>query len=409
MTLANQLAISSAVRQDDCEDYLGLIVDGYVSDLTLPPALTSHGAFGLDAMLVHLVVAKARRPEGLSLVIPDDSDHANRYLDQLSLTSYGFAALALATKLVDSKGSTKNLSIATKRKEKRLLEIANSPARLFLSEEGLSLASIYGQSSEHASWMYSHSVQSGKLEVQTPAEIQGWLYGAAERILPKEFLHLFDDSRRESLCTIAFELIENAAQHGRCDERGATLGVGIRGLNLRLVDVALGSASEIAGGNATVNMYFNRRVFRDQKKEGRYLELTVFDSGIGFHNWLNATCNDNERTRPFRGKSVKETVRACVFMHASSKGSDGTGIGLYRATRLLKELFGFVRIRTGTECYFARLDQTLAGADRKLGGDRDDAANPHVELEEWYPGRPLSDSGGSSVTFGIPLMNWGRS
>jgi hypothetical protein len=408
MSQANPLVIAPTVRQDDCEDYLDLIHDGYVSTLTLPSSLTTNGVFGLDAMLVHLVTTKARQPDGLSLVIPDDPLDAELYLDKLCLTSYGFAALALASKITGANGDKKSLTVATKRKEKRLKEIANFPTRLFLSEEGLSLPSVYGQSSERASWMYSSSSQSNRLEVQTPTEIQGWLYSAAERILPKEFFGLLDGTRREALCTIAFELIENAAQHGRYDERGASLNQGIRGLNLRLVDVGLGGASEIAGGNSAVNMYFNRRVQRDKKQDSRYLELTVFDSGIGFHNWLNAPCNDNERTRPFRGKSVKDTVRSCVFMHATSKGNDGTGIGLYRATRLLKELSGFVRIRTGTECYFARLDQTATGADRKLGGDRDDALDPHVELQEWYPHRALRDANGSSVTFGIPLMNWGK-
>ena len=372
----------------------------------MPSALASRGAFGLDAMLLHVVVAKARRPEGLSLVVPAETVAQARYLDQLALTSYGFAALALASKLVDLNGNDLPLTLAGLRKDKRLLEMENASKRLFISEEGLSLASIYGKSSEFAGWMYSRSVQTGAMEVQPPAELKGWLYGAAERMLPDEFMGLFDQNRRESLCTIAFELLENAAQHGRYDERGAKLKKGIRGLNLRLVDVGLGQGGHLAGGNPTVNMYFNRTAQKGSRQENRYLELTVFDSGIGFHKWLNAACNDNERTRPYRGMAVKDTVRSCVFMHASSKGVDGTGIGLYRATRLLKELFGFVRIRTGTECYFARLDQTLAGADRKLGGDREDAANPIVELEEWYPGRSLKDAGGSSVTFGIPLIKW---
>lgn len=408
MSTAKSLIIPPDVRQDELEDYLALIHGGLVTDLVLPQALKTNGAFGLDAMLTHLVVAVARRSEGLILRLPKELAETEDYLNHLSQTSYGFAALTFASKLVEFDGRPKKLAMGINSRDRRLQEIATYPVPLFVAEEGLSLPSVYGQSSEYASWMYSFSAQTGKREVQTPSEIQGWLYRAVERILPTEYLGLFDASRRDALSAIAFELIENAAQHGRLDSRGAAIRLGIRGLNLRLVGVGLGGASEISGGNSLVNMYFNRRVFRDTKQDGRYLELTVFDSGIGFHNWLNAPCNDNERTRPFRNKPTKETVRACVFMHASSKGHDGTGIGLYRATRLLKELFGFVRIRTGTECYFARLDQTLEGKDRKLGGDHEDAMNPLVELDVWYPQRTLGDAGGSSITFGIPLMNWGR-
>ncbi len=401
------IKIPSTIRQDECESVLARIQNDEVSSILFPDALGSDGAIGLDAMLIHIAVSQARRHIGLVLVVPTSEDEATLYLDKLSLSGYGFAAISLARKLEDLAGKEKELGILKRRKKKRLLEIEDVNERMFLQQEGLSLPSIYGDdSSEYARWMYSHSSVTNQKEIQTPTEIQGWLSEKIIRILPPEFASRFDTNRRAALSTIAFELLENAAQHGRNDQRAAPIPIGIRGLSIRLVDVGLGDTNRVAGGNSRINLYFTRRVQKGRKQDGSFLELTVFDSGIGFHRWLNADCNDNDRTKPFRGRSVKETVHSCVFMHASSKGQDGTGVGLFRATRLLKEMFGFVRIRTGTECYFARLDQTAEGKDRSLGGDKEDAASPHIELEEWYPNSELSDAGGTSVTFGIPLINW---
>lgn len=400
------LEISSTVRQDECELILARVLNDEVASIFFPQALGSSGAIGLDAMLTHVAVAQARRQRGLELVVPNDPVAAESYLDNLCVTGYGFAAMALADRVVDRLGNPKELAALRNRKRKRLEEIENLSGRIFLSQEGLNLPSIYGESSEKAKWMFSHSSITNKLEVQTPSQLQDWLSEKIVQILPAEFGERFDTDRRAALSTIAFELIENAAQHGRLNERAAPIRIGIRGLSIRLVDVAMEEASQISGGNARVNLYFARRIQRDRKKDSRFLEVTVFDSGIGFHRWLNAECNDNERTRPYRGRGVKETVHSCVFMHASSKGLDGTGVGLFRATRLLKDMFGFVRIRTGTECFFARLDQTAEGKDRVIGGDREDAESPHINLEEWYPHQQLADVGGTSVTFGMPLINW---
>jgi hypothetical protein len=401
------IVIEPAIRLDQCEEWFEKIASGNYSTLELPPELAGQGALGLEASLIHLVIAWARACKDPSLCLPVSRNEALVFLSRLCTTGYGFTALACAKTVTANDGlpiapqDVKRLVIG------RLKEFDDiNSQRIFAQEEGISFLSVYGGQHEYGRWMFTAESAASTPKVQSPQQLGNLLSQCIEQIIPEKYSERFDGERLENLGLVAFELLENAYQHGRLNEYADPIGIGVRGVSIRITDLTIEEATAVAGRNKDINLYLVKRMLRNQQRENLFFEMTVFDSGIGYHRWINAQCNATDVTPQYRGKSEKETILDCLLRHATSKANAGAGVGLIRVIRLLKLMSGFIRIRTGHSCYYARLDLTLDGNPRQFGGDYEEASNPDIKLEEWFPEKPLSESSGTSVTFCVPLTSW---
>ena len=259
---------------------------------------------------------------------------------------------------------------------------------------------------EYGDWLFSKTSQGDGFAMQSPSQVSAWLSNIINFILPPSFQGAFDDERRSLLSVATYELLENANLHGRYNEFAEPLRIGVFGVNARVIKVSYDAIGSMFAGSSKVGLYFLDRVKRDKSRQDLFLELSIFDSGIGYHKWINAPCNVSESISQYCGQSEEQTVRACLFRHATSENADGSGIGLFRVIRLLKKLFGFIRIRTGTTCLYARLDQAPTGELRKLGGQYEDSETNEAHFKKWFEEENLPESAGTTVTICCPLTSW---
>jgi hypothetical protein len=402
----DKIIIEPSIKLDQCEQLIERIASGEHPILELPTDLAGKGALGLEASLIHLIIAWARASKNSTLVLPVPHEEAHAFLAKLCITAYGFVALACAKIVNDKDGrlippqDVKKL-VASRSKE---FDDTNNP-RIFARDEGISFISVYGGQSEYGHWMFNAS-STKPPELQSPQQLGSLLSRCIEQIIPSKFSGRFDNERLGDLGLVAFELLENAYQHGRLDEYADPLKIGVRGISIKIIDIDFDGSNVAAGSNKDVNLYLMGRMLRDKEKEKSFFEMTVFDSGIGYSRWINAPCNETHVTRDYRGKSEKETILNCLLHHATSKTVTGSGVGLIRVIRLLKSMLGFIRIRTGHSCYYTRLDLALDGSAKLSRWDYEEINNPDIKIEEWFPGKALSESSGTSVTFCIPLTTW---
>ena len=399
------LSVPTAIRQDELEDLSASLEATSAECLELPPSLKHNGILGLESRLLQLVVQWARATDEPTLVVPDLAAHQG-YLERLCATAYGFAALALARKVIDRSLHPIPMRDIKVLVNKRLADFDSTTLKMFGVDEGYSFISVYGHPREYGNWLFASPDTTLPPRFRQITEMTTWFDRVLAQLIPKEFADRFDSERRAYLSAAAYELLENAHLHGRLNQYAEPIRIGVTGLSVRLATMPFGATAEISGGSQDVLLYFINRLAKDKSQLGRFFEVTVFDSGIGYHRWINARCNDNPETRPFRGKPEAETVLACLAKHSTSKAADGSGVGLFRVTRLLKALFGFVRIRTGHSCFYARLDQTADRQMRRLGSNQTDLSTPEISLRPWFPDRALPDCGGSAITLCVPLTKW---
>lgn len=401
-----KIKIESSIKLEQCERYIEQLSSEEFPLLELPPRLVGFGALGLEASIVHLIIAWARASKTPTLIIPVPPEEVPSFLSDLCTTVYGFVALVCAKVVNSSNGSVISPQEIKKLVTARLKEFDNNDIpRIFARDEGISFISVYGGQYEHGRWMFTAPSTTDVPKLQSPQQLVDLISRCIEQIIPSKFSGRFDKERLDNLGLVAFELLENAYQHGRLDEYADPIRIGVRGVSIRIIEVDINTSEVVAGGNKSVSLYLIGRALKDKTSENLFFEMTVFDSGIGYQRWINARCNENSSTQDYRGKSELETIQECLLHHATSKTVAGSGIGLNRVIRLLKAMFGFIRIRTGKSCYYARLDMTEDGKP-KLRGNSEETNSPDIKLIEWFPNKPLGESSGTSVTFCIPLTNW---
>jgi hypothetical protein len=171
-------------------------------------------------------------------------------------------------------------------------------------------------------------------------------------------------SHRERLTTILHELFKNTHDHARTTVDRQPLSLSIRGPYARyytseqLSYTAPPTVTDAAGNeippplNQAENYasYFvrprpapvnNRLLPVPERNFLGLLELSVFDTGPGFAStYLKAG---------FAGASAQEQFEAvlgCFSTGQSSTGDESRGYGLWKVLRDLKELKGFIRVRT---------------------------------------------------------------
>lgn len=138
---------------------------------------------------------------------------------------------------------------------------------------------------------------------------------------------------REVLGVILSELFENTEIHAKKDLEGKPIiKNGIRGLIIKRIEQE--SRVRLASGKVSSTVL-------------PYLELSIFDSGMGFYSSFNDKALDSSVPLD----SEWETMHHCLGTHASHAMSDRRpdyrGLGLYEVFRALMFAKGYIEVRTG--------------------------------------------------------------
>lgn len=148
---------------------------------------------------------------------------------------------------------------------------------------------------------------------------------------------------RDDLVSIIYELIKNTDDWAKTDLKGKPLPASTRGLFMKVHRQTLKTYTEKFSKNVGLENYFNsNKLESNNKGEVNFLELSIYDSGIGYVKRYND--NDN-------GIGIYqqvETVKKCLTKNVTSaQGIEGTkkGLGLEKILNLLRGK-GFFMLRT---------------------------------------------------------------
>lgn len=153
------------------------------------------------------------------------------------------------------------------------------------------------------------------------------------------------------LMGIIYELMKNTFEWGNKDENNVPLDPSLRGLLIKFYKKTRNALLEEFKSHKGLTTYFKNSALKENvKSEIYFLEIDVFDSGVGFvekYKSLNKTEN----------LSDIEIIKKCLIKHSTSaKGleKDDKGLGLDRILTILDGK-GFLRIKTGKSCVYRDL------------------------------------------------------
>lgn len=390
------------VKADFNFEQFETLLKGVRSDreLSIPTHLNHDGSWGLEVCLTQLLLTWARSHEfpRLRTQVSDlKPNHRNGQLIELGQRFHSIAALYLATRVVTHQG--------TKIPEKEFWECCRPTL------EAVGRCDIY--SSKQVSDTYPR--RFGDVAAQfmslhgTPYEFPRSLYDKPLRkdsLARSQFLSLLmttlegssqlknffasHEALAKSLAIILFELFQNTNDHAYEDLNGRSFERNVRGFLVK------GHSGELSDGTLSSmmgeNMYFNKYLSSCEarfRNKGRtrydFLEISVVDGGLGLAQQF--------LKRPLPQISDKEEGRVtvdCFKQGVSSKGLESRGEGLYEVWNALRELRGFIRLRTGRVCLFQTFEKGL---------------ETRSAFKNWSSSKILQAASGTAVTIIIPCID----
>ena len=174
------------------------------------------------------------------------------------------------------------------------------------------------------------------------------------------------------LMGIVYELMKNTYEWAREDESRVPLDPSVRGLLIRFFKKRRKSLLEDFQKHKGLTDYFESNLLKENSQSELYfLEVSVFDSGIGFIDKFKSL-------NPTETLSDIDILKKCLIVHnTSAKGlyKDDKGIGLDRILSILDKK-GFLRIKTGNLCVYRNL---ITHNHKEL--DKEDVNS--MELFDW--------------------------
>lgn len=157
---------------------------------------------------------------------------------------------------------------------------------------------------------------------------------------------------KKPILGIIYELMKNTYEWAKDDENHVPLNPNIRGLYMKFFKKTRKNLLEDFKDHKGLVDYFSSDIHKENNTNELYfLEISVFDSGIGFVRRYAANNLSIENTNPV------EIVKKCMILHSTSArglGKDDKGIGLDRILESLDKK-GFLRIKTGNVCVYRNM------------------------------------------------------
>ena len=204
---------------------------------------------------------------------------------------------------------------------------------------------------------------------------------------------------RQDIVDVIFELVKNTHDWARLDASDRPIKPSSRGLYMKMHRRTKISFLDIYHDYAGLSGFFTSNYFEpNTNSELYFLELSVFDTGVGFVNRFT-----ERPTSEFSPEEQVEVIKECMLVNnTSAKGLLGKvkGRGLDRIMRTLDEK-GFFWLRTGNVSIFRNLVHNRY---------RPDGSTADIQLFDWKENRDHDFTSlylvkGSVVTLIVPLTN----
>lgn len=217
---------------------------------------------------------------------------------------------------------------------------------------------------------------------------------------------------REALTTILAETFKNTHDHARRDVDQSDITPGVRGIFAQYTSIqqieaqsTKATSESLTPAQRYARYFIPRKVPKgvrlpETPKVDGVLELSVFDSGPGMAaQWLRRSVMDvpiNEQL---------EAVMACFAKGQTSTTTQGRGYGLAKVLIRLRDLHGFISIRTNQLHIYRQFQYMASLAYKELS---DGTKVPMERLFDWKKHHSqtvtqLTPVKGTVVTFLLPM------
>jgi len=347
--LQNVISIKKTSTLEDVDLYYAAlyryIKQNATVHVSIPEELKKH-YLGLVPALVQLVCTWVRYKNSGKLLLTISSTSSKEEIDELYENELLYPLIALVwnkNEVYDKTGTTnlrtllrdKNREVVSKMKSVKAFK--NNKLPLIVSDH-ISGAGL--------------PIFEASNDFKNEEEIKESLRPAINEILnfilslKIEHFSVLDDLKK-----ISFELMKNTFEWGRTDEDNVSLDPNIRGVLFKFYKVRRKTLVDDFKNHPGVVNYLNSTTLKENAiGELYFLELSVFDSGIGF-------IEKYKSLNPLSKLSDVDIVKTCMIKHntlATGLEKDDKGIGLDRVLNTLNRK-GFLTIKTGTVCLYRDL------------------------------------------------------
>lgn len=165
--------------------------------------------------------------------------------------------------------------------------------------------------------------------------------------LPRAF-----DQEKDPFISIIYELMKNTFEWGRHNEFLVPLEPNIRGTLIKFIKKKRSTLLQEYKWHKGLKDFFGSRKLRENANNELYfMELSVFDGGIGFSKKFQSLNSEAEEMNEI------DIIKRCLTKHATSDQGiykDEKGLGLDEILKILDGR-GLIRIKTGKSCVYRNM------------------------------------------------------
>jgi len=322
--------------------------------------------FGGEAALIQLLITWGRQRENATLVthIANDEDPAGQ-LKQLVKRPFGLVGTWMARDLTD-RGRSRSLKVEANRASEAIIDLMWRGRR---DPRNVDQPSLWGDADDDRWEAPSLSAVGNRVFLASIDHHPRWripqcYFPTGEVRYRDDFTSLAEamaryatiatggtpitaDVRR-TLGAILHELFKNTHEWARTDIHGAPLLRSVRGLLAQGHSWAEEEAKEAAKGSSALADYLAQPDVQSKDGRWRFLELSIFDSGIGLaRRWLASKRGGEIKLADIQLDEEYATVQECFLRWNSSTRDGHKGLGLHEVMETLSGLGAFFRVRTG--------------------------------------------------------------
>ncbi len=311
---------------------------------------------GGEQSLIQLIITWARISSKPTLFTHIKSDEdPTKQLEKMSKRMFGFVALMMAAEIRDRKNSDRSLRESAYEHCRQIAEKMHGPiAELDLGPK-VFLIAVDHSTKAYIPWLYEPDATVGT---------RTSFVSLANDIFTK--LDMFKHISRppdfaSQIGAILHELFKNTHEWSRTDSDNVPWRRSVRGLSAEIHFGDKMLSEEFTKDSPALKQYFDKIRSRSDQGKVAFVELSVFDSGIGLaRRWLNRSSIDDLPITKERDACIQ-----CLTKHHSSSSQFDKGMGLAEVMQTMSSVDGFLKIRTGRISIY----RDFANHPRKADGE----------------------------------------
>jgi hypothetical protein len=317
---------------------------------------------GLDGPLIQFLAAWSRKHLDSELYLA--GEESSKVIENLLKNPHGVAALYFAKKVRFLKGEAKESKPFLRQFLPRLQAMQSGAFRETVGQRGCHLASFAGAANEWLRPLYPLGDDSCLLPIERFSSLLRRMFVAFDPTLPE----ILGSQSLDDLAHIFYELFDNTHVHGRRSINGDLQVPSVRGVLTRRLDFRFAPVKDVGDIGMPFFKYASSMIkkqrpvvidsarnverFRENlvginrpanpfsARGFPFLELTVYDTGVGISSHYGASRGDGGITDPL------SMLREAFTFGKSSKQLRGSGNGLPSVLASLNRMSGFLILRT---------------------------------------------------------------